>query len=465
MLDILTSFDNTLLARWIRLAVTVVPMIYLAAFSRPLGLRVSLLIKAGLSLLVLRAVLDLSASYPELVRFPILGTDDPLHGFYQSFVGGILGLGFLAAGVCAEYYRYVRTRNELNRDRQVLESVLSLLKAGILVRDEEQRVVYLDPSAAGSLGSLAGVEGMVRGQAGADADAAIRGGRGSQLVHVDQKAFQVAQAEIEPEGQHRRLTVQAWWDVTNWELGQRLSQEFVSTVSHEFRTPLTSIRGYLELALRDEALSPKVRDYLSVVQSNTGRLMLVVEDLLALSRLEAGAVAMECCDQPVGAVVEDVIRCSGESIRASGVQVSVDLPSGDVIARFDRERMHQVVSNLVSNACKYTARGGRVWVRARTQGAAVAIEVQDEGMGIPEAEQHLVFSRFFRSSEARLRQINGTGLGLVITKSLVEAMGGTIAFVSRPGSGTTFTVSLPAGESQWRPTAVAVPQLAGAAAS
>jgi PAS domain-containing protein len=198
MLEILTSLDNTLLAKWIRLAVTVVPMIYLAGFSRRLGLRVSLLIKVGLSLLVLRAVLDLSASYPELDRFPILGTDDPLHGFYQSFVGGILGLAFLAAGVCAEYYRYVRTRNELNRDRQVLESVLSLLKAGILVRDEEQRVVYLDPSAAGSLGSLAGVEGMVRGEAGAGADAAIQEGRGSQLVHVDQKAFQVAQSEIAP---------------------------------------------------------------------------------------------------------------------------------------------------------------------------------------------------------------------------------------------------------------------------
>ena len=460
MLELLASLDGTPLAKWMRLAITLAPVLYLSVLNQQrLEFKVSLLIKAGLFLLTVRAVLDLATSYSQLDSFPIIGGGDPLHGFYQNILGGIAGLATLVTGLCLESYHYVKTRGELDRDRRVMQSVLSLLKAGVLVRDAEQRVVYLNPTAAEALQGHRAFGGQVAteepaGVAGPQGMAATCG----PVFYRDSKTFQTAEAELSEAPQEQKLTVQAWWDVTEWERGQRLSHEFVSTVSHEFRTPLTSIKGFMELAMRDSDMGAKARGYLEVVQSNTNRLISVVDDLLSLSRIEAGCVTVNCNDLAIGPLVQEAIRNSEEAIRTSGVRVMIDAPEDRLFVHADRERLHQVVANLLSNACKYTPEGGSVHIRMRATNSMVAIDFEDTGMGIPEAEQGQMFTRFFRSTDARLRRISGSGLGLVITKSLVEAMGGTISFVSIHGKGSTFTVTIPRAQQVPEPAGRATQQ-------
>jgi two-component system phosphate regulon sensor histidine kinase PhoR len=224
--------------------------------------------------------------------------------------------------------------------------------------------------------------------------------------------------------------------------------DFVASVSHELRTPLTSIRGYVEMLRDGDAgeLDAEQQRMLEVVQRNADRLLALIEDLLTLSRIESGAFRVA----RIPVALDGVARATVEELRPQasdrGVELVADV-AGEVPAILgDSAQLERVLLNLLSNAIKFTTDGGRVIVRVRPCGPAVQLQVEDEGIGIPEAEQARLFSRFFRSSTAQERAIQGTGLGLVIVKSIVEHHGGEIAVRSQPGVGTTFTVLLPAAE-------------------
>jgi signal transduction histidine kinase/HAMP domain-containing protein len=231
------------------------------------------------------------------------------------------------------------------------------------------------------------------------------------------------------------------------ELDQAKS-DFVASVSHELRTPLTSIRGYVEMLRDGDAgeIQPDQEHMLEVVQRNADRLLGLIEDLLTLSRIESGAFRVAL--SPVA--LDDIVRATLEELRPPaserGVTLVADVAKDVPVVLGDSAQLERVLLNLLSNAIKFTIDRGRVVVRVRPSGEAVELEVEDEGIGIPEAEQGHLFSRFFRSSTSQERAIQGTGLGLTIVKSIVEHHGGEISVRSRPGVGTTFTVRLPAAE-------------------
>jgi signal transduction histidine kinase len=220
-----------------------------------------------------------------------------------------------------------------------------------------------------------------------------------------------------------------------------LKDEFVSNVSHELRTPLTSISGYVELMLEDERDAEK-RSYLEIVDRNAERLLGLVSDLLFSARLQGGRLELDRTEVDLHQLVVQAIESARPRAETAGVELTattapVPIVSGEAV------RLAQLVDNLVSNAIKFTPSGGRVAVRLSSEEGLVRFEVSDTGIGISEQERERLFERFFRSQNALERQIQGTGLGLYISKAIVEAHGGRIGVDSKAGEGTTFVVELP----------------------
>ncbi len=247
----------------------------------------------------------------------------------------------------------------------------------------------------------------------------------------------VTEQTVELRDQAAKLRV----TVTELEAAQAIKDDFLGLVSHELRTPLTSIRGYAEL-LREEDLADDERGYVDVIDRNAERLVSLVEDLLLMAQIQSGGLPLELGE----VVLNDVIARSGEAARpfasSKEIDLNIDTESG-IATQGDAVRLGQVLDNLVSNAIKYTPRGGGVSVTMTRTGEIATIAVSDTGMGIPPEEHDQMFGRFFRSSNARTSGIAGTGLGLAITRGIVEAHGGTIGFDSVVGTGTTFRVTLP----------------------
>jgi signal transduction histidine kinase len=223
----------------------------------------------------------------------------------------------------------------------------------------------------------------------------------------------------------------------------RLKDDFVSLVSHELRTPLTSIRGYLELLLDEGSeLTEEQRRFLGIVDRNSERLLSLVSDLLFLAQIEAGKLAIEIGVVDLEKIVEECVETWSPVASARGVALTCD---ADELPKLqgDRTRLVQVLDNLVSNALKFTPGDGRVEVRLTAADGIAALQVEDTGLGIPADEQPRLFERFFRSSSATKNAIPGSGLGLTITKAIVEHHGGRIELESTENVGTVVRVELP----------------------
>jgi signal transduction histidine kinase len=224
----------------------------------------------------------------------------------------------------------------------------------------------------------------------------------------------------------------------------RLRDEFVATVSHELRTPLTSILGYLELIGDDDsaARTPEQRAFLEIVQRNAERLVSLVSDLLLVAEARDRSISLDLRNVDLGELAAECVEAAKPTAAAKEIALSLSDGSPGQLEG-DRIRLAQVIDNLISNAIKFTPAGGSVTVRTAQRDGSVSFEVSDSGTGISAADQAQLFTPFFRSRTATAQAIQGTGLGLTITKAIVEAHEGTIAVESALGSGTTFRVQVP----------------------
>ncbi|GHD41567.1 PAS domain-containing sensor histidine kinase [Mycetocola manganoxydans] len=238
-------------------------------------------------------------------------------------------------------------------------------------------------------------------------------------------------------------TVVAVEDVTVYLEALSAKDALVGSVSHEFRTPLASIVGYLELIMDDPDVPDGILNNLTVIERNTDRLQSLVSDLLEEASRERGSVKLERELHDVGALCAAVVDRCAPAADAAGVRLGLDAPAG-ISAVLDRRRVSQAVDNLVANALRFTPRGGTVDVRVAEDMAAnrVRISVQDSGMGMPPEEMEALASPFYRSKGAG-EHFPGVGLAVTVTKGIVDAHGGELDFLTEPGAGTTATVSLP----------------------
>ncbi len=353
---------------------------------------------------------------------------------------------------------------EASRSRAILEAVAD----GVLVTDANNRITLFNASAERILGlhseqvvgrSLENFVGLF-GKAGRawmgtihDWSQSPEGDDydGAYSEQITLETGQVVAVNLAPAIWRAEFlgTVSIFRDITHEVMVDRLKTEFVANVSHELRTPMTSIKGYVELLLMGAAgmLSEQQTHFLQIVKSNTDRLSVLVNDLLDVSRIEAGRVTLSQQPLDLRVIAEDVAadlrRRSQEENKP--ITITLELPAELPQVSGDPERVRQVLANLVSNAYCYTPPGGRVQVRLCRAAEEVQVDVRDNGIGISPEDQPRIFERFYRGEDPLVLATPGTGLGLSIVRNLVDMHHGRIWFESKgvPGDGSTFSFTLP----------------------
>ena len=245
--------------------------------------------------------------------------------------------------------------------------------------------------------------------------------------------------------------IYAFRDISAERSVEQMKSDFVSTVSHELRTPLTSIYGFAETLLRQDVLfgEEERATFLRYIASESERLTAIVDRLLSVAQLDTGDMAVQLADTDVGAVVSEAVRSLEAGDGPDGHRFVVALSDEPLAAAADRDKLGQVLAHLLDNAVRYSPAGGTVTVAARRRDDAVEVSVEDEGIGIPHAEQERIFRKFYRGDAAAGAVGAGaTGLGLFLAEGLVTAMGGRIWVDSDEGRGSTFVLELRAAESE-----------------
>lgn len=222
---------------------------------------------------------------------------------------------------------------------------------------------------------------------------------------------------------------------------EQLKSEFVSTVSHELKTPLASIKAYTATLRTNPSVDPQMRsEFLAVIEQETDRLTRLIEDLFVVSRVQASLLLKRRETVALAPLIARVL----ENVQIDWLQHPVELAIGEATVSGDPDRLYEVFFNLIDNAVKYSPKGGTISVAATQTGVATLIRVVDSGVGVPEDKLPFIFDKFYRVEEHLTSSTRGSGLGLFIIHSIVRAHGGTIAVESEVGKGTAFTLSLPA---------------------
>jgi two-component system phosphate regulon sensor histidine kinase PhoR len=343
----------------------------------------------------------------------------------------------------------------LERERSQLRTLLDGMIEGVVLTDATGRILVANGAFARMFGAQPPVEGRrpletARLPALQEAiDAALQAVEPASREIVtggpEERVIQASLAAVR-EGGDVVGAVAVFHDVTALQRLERSRRDFVANVSHELRTPLTAIKGYAE-TLRDGGLRDPAAagEFVEVIHRHAERLRALIEDLLDLAAIEQGRARISLAAVPVREAAGQAEATVRPAAAGKRHRLTLDIPADLPPAHADRDRLAQVLINLLDNAVKFTPEGGRITLSARREGPHLVIAVTDNGVGIPAAEIDRVFERFYRVSKSRDRSEGGTGLGLAISKHLVQAMSGTIAVDSREGEGTTFRISLPVG--------------------
>jgi len=342
----------------------------------------------------------------------------------------------------------------LTEERTKIEAIVSSMSDAVVATDGVGRLLLLNGAARDLLGLRPDDVGRPAAEAlgdcavwraldrtarrGTDAAEEFTLGSGARerLLHLNATPLRAA-------GGHNAGAVAVVRDVTEFRRAERLRRDLTANVSHELRTPLTSIKGFTETLLAGAwADEQACRRFLTIIDAEATRLMTLVDDLMALSRLESRAEPMEFRPVRLDAIVEE----AASRLRPQAAQHQIALrtsAANAAVVTADADRLLQVFTNLIDNAIKFTPEGGTVEVTLRQEGADAVVSVADSGRGIPADDLPRIFDRFYRVERSRSREAGGSGLGLAIAKHIVDAHGGRLTAASRIGSGSTFSVALP----------------------
>ncbi len=354
--------------------------------------------------------------------------------------------------------------DEISRHRKLAVAILDTVDVGLLLIDRHGHYTEFNRRHADLLG-VAFPEGH-RGRAGqlglifaddgttpmeSEAMPTSRAARGEEFDDyriwigpdpATRRAIAVSARAIYDDAGTFAGAAMAYNDITDLMRAIRARDDFLASVSHELRTPLASVVGYLEMLAESPEVGMDARRQVEVIRRNAGRLRDLVSDLLESAAHRAGPVAVTRRPTDLGLIAAEALEAALPSARARGVHLEGDILTG-VLGDFDPGRVRQVLDNLISNGVKYSDAGDRVVIRLRAIEGEAVLRVSDTGIGMSAGDLSQLFIPFFRADAARERQAAGVGLGLGITRSIIDGHGGRIEVDSAPGEGTTFTVWFP----------------------
>jgi PAS domain S-box-containing protein len=400
----------------------------------------------------------LLADYLAYLGVPLVGPEGALHGVLAVYslkarpwqaeeVDALLALAGNTSAALSNAELYQRVALEKERSFAILANIAD----GIVAVDRDGKVVLWN-AAAEQITSVPAVEALGRSPAQVlshsleSEGGAATGDRLVSIMRGDEEVWlSLTEAVMRDPAGAVAGRIFAFRDISADRLVEQMKTEFVSTVSHELRTPLTSIYGFSETLLRRDVLfdEDERRVFLGYIASESERLTAIVDVLLNVARLDTGDLQVNLAPIDVRPVLDEVVAGAKEDGGADGRRFVLDVPPEPLPAEADREKVRQVLQNLLDNAIKYSPKGGTVTVEARRGNDAIEVRVVDEGMGIPRVEQERIFRKFYRAEAVAQGGAGGTGLGLFIAQGLVTAMGGRIWVDSTEGEGASFGFALP----------------------
>ncbi len=348
-----------------------------------------------------------------------------------------------------------RKITELTRERNQLKAILDTMQEGVIVLDGAGNIALSNPAAKlllelkdDAMGKSP-IEVIRNADLQAMVDQSLEGReikrREIRVLGRSQEKFLLVYATPLKDPTHHLGSILAFFDITNLKHLERVRRDFVANVSHEIKTPLTSIQGYIETLLegadedRDQA-----KKFLGVIDANARRLSKLVEDLLRLSEIESQQFILKLDQIDAGELVEEAIGLQEVQLKKREMKTEVMIEPKSLRIRSDRMALLHILGNLLSNAIKYGRPGTTVTVSIKGgPGQPVLFEVIDRGIGIEKFHLERIFERFYRVDKSRSPQEGGTGLGLSIAKHLVQLLGGEIWVSSRLAEGTTFSFTIP----------------------
>ncbi len=341
--------------------------------------------------------------------------------------------------------------------RNEYEAVLASMIEGVIAVDMEKRILSINQAAASMLNinpyELKGrniLEAIRSHDLYQFVTEALDNGAASEgdvVFHLHGEQIIYTQCvPLRNSSNHRIGTLVVLNDVTQIRHLENVRRDFVANVSHEIKTPLTAIKGFVETLLSGSAESPKERDnFLGIIQKHADRLSAIVEDLLFLARLEQKDKAEENVQfqtQPLKTVIDNAVQMVKSKADEKAITFEVT-GNPEIEVRINTMLIEQAFVNLLDNAVKYSPEKSTIQIDAVVEGKEISVRISDQGPGIPKVHQTRIFERFYRVDKARSRKLGGTGLGLSIVKHIAQTHGGRVSIVSAPGAGSTFIVHLP----------------------
>jgi two-component system phosphate regulon sensor histidine kinase PhoR len=359
-------------------------------------------------------------------------------------------LGVVARALDDSVHELGNRIEDLERDRGRMAAILAGMIEGVIVVDRAGRLQLVNTAAQDMLKIGDAPVGRhyvetIRHPAIADLVTGALAGRTSTSVEFapprDAARTIIARAApVSATGYHGAVLV--LHDVTELKRADKVRRDFVANVSHELRTPLTAIRGYVEALSEGDATPDETQRFLGIIMRHSTRMERLVQDLLRLARLDARQEQLELTNVDLRSFLQSVLADLETSFDARDQRFLLEVSDDATTVPADAAKLHDVLRNLLANASAYGPEQSTISVQTRAIAGGVAIDVRDEGPGIPEEDRSRVFERFYRVDKSRARDPGGTGLGLAIVKHLVELHGGRVSVSNRPEGGAQFTVEL-----------------------
>lgn len=365
-------------------------------------------------------------------------------------------LGQLANAINFMIESLEQQMNTLKENKQRLQGIINNLFSGILLVSDTGRIVLANEASTHLLGcSLENLHGSSYQEIGKNTgltpliERCFECGENVRdeihLYYPEEKIIDVNLASYKNDAGEIKGVIVLLHDITSIRRLEKLRSEFVTNVSHELKTPITSIKGFTETLLDGAVEDPEVsRHFLTIINEESDRLYRLISDILDLSRVEQKKMPLKIEEINFTKLIKETASILREEARDKGIAIIMPPMDNPIIFEGDSDRIHQILLNLVSNGINNTFENGEVIINVReTENKEIELQVSDTGTGI--AKEHIprIFERFYRVDKARSRESGGTGLGLAIVKHLVESHNGLIAVESQEGIGTTFTILLP----------------------